>query len=97
MSYIFLVVSSMKRKFFRNFLATVTEVAPPEILARGRMAIRALNKALARGKTQNKRVPIMLIRQDRSGKTSLKTSLTGQKFNPLEDSTVGIDADPSHF
>ena len=61
------------------------------------MAIRALNKALAGGKTQNKRVPIMLIRQDRSGKTSLKTSLTGQKFNPLEDSTVGIDADPSHF
>ena len=61
------------------------------------MAIRALNKALAEGKTQNKRVPIMLIRQDRSGKTSLKTSLTGQKFNPLEDSTVGIDADPSHF
>ena len=61
------------------------------------MAIRALNKALAGGKTLNKRVPIMLIRQDRSGKTSLKTSLAGQKFNPREDSTVGMDADPSHF
>lgn len=77
----------------RNFFAILST----EILARGRMAIRALNKALAGGKTQNKRAPIMLIRQDRSGKTSLKTSLTGQKFNPLEDSTVGMDADPSHF
>ena len=39
----------------------------------------------------------MLIGQDRSGKTSLKKSLKGQLFNPDEDSTVGIDVDPSHF
>ena len=39
----------------------------------------------------------MLIGQDRSGKTSLKKSLKGQLFNPEEDSTVGIDVDPSHF
>jgi len=39
----------------------------------------------------------MLIGQDRSGKTSLKRSLRGLVFNPDEDSTVGIDVDPSHF
>ena len=39
----------------------------------------------------------MLIGQDRSGKTSLKKSLRGQRFNPNEDSTVGINKDPSHF
>ena len=39
----------------------------------------------------------MLIGQDRSGKTSLKKSLLGLKFNPSEDSTVGIDVDPSYF
>ena len=39
----------------------------------------------------------MLIGQDRSGKTSLKKSLRGQLFDPNEDSTVGIEMDPSHF
>jgi len=39
----------------------------------------------------------MLIGQDRSGKTSLKKSLRGELFNPNEESTVGIDVDPSHF
>ena len=39
----------------------------------------------------------MLIGQDRSGKTSLKKSLQGLRFNPEENSTDGIDVDPSHF
>ena len=40
----------------------------------------------------------MCIRdRDRSGKTSLKKSLQGLRFNPKEDGTVGIDVDPSHF
>ena len=39
----------------------------------------------------------MLIGQDRSGKTSLEKSLQGLQFNPSEDSTVGIDVDPSYF
>ena len=39
----------------------------------------------------------MLIGQDRAGKTSLKKSLRGQLFNPDEDSTVGIEKDPSYF
>ena len=38
----------------------------------------------------------MLIGQDRAGKTSLKKSLKGICFDPEEDSTVGIEVDPSH-
>ena len=70
---------------------------PPEILARGSLALRAYNNALSQGKTCVKRLPIMLIGQDRSGKTSLKKSLRGELFNPHEKSTVGIDVDPAHF
>ena len=70
---------------------------PQEIRARGRLALRAYRKALSEGRTCIKRVPIMLIGQDRSGKTSLAKSLKGERFNPEEDSTVGIDVDPSHF
>ena len=39
----------------------------------------------------------MLVGQDRSGKTSLKKSLKGERFEPDEDSTVGIKVDPSHI
>ena len=70
---------------------------PQEIRARGRLALRAYKKALSEGRTCIKRVPIMLIGQDRSGKTSLAKSLKRERFNPEEDSTVGIDVDPSHF
>ena len=59
--------------------------------------MEAYNKALIDGKAYVKRLPIMLIGQDNSGKTSLKRSLTGKPFNPDEDSTVGIDVDPSHI
>ena len=59
--------------------------------------MEAYNKALTEGKAYVKRVPIMLIGQDHSGKTSLKKSLIGKPFNPDEDSTIGIDVDPSHI
>jgi len=72
-------------------------IIPPEITVRGRLALEAYKRALAEGKTCDKRVPVMLIGQDRSGKTSLKKSLRGEPFNPDEESTVGIDVDPSHF
>ena len=70
---------------------------PAEILARGPTALEAYNKALACGRTSVKRIPIMLIGQDRAGKTSLKKSLRGICFDPEEVRTVGIDVDPSHF
>ncbi|XP_067050218.1 uncharacterized protein [Acropora muricata] len=74
-----------------------TTVTPSEINLRGPRALEAYNRALTEGKTRVRRIPIMLIGQDRSGKTSLKKSLQGLRFNPDEDSTVGIDVDPSYF
>ena len=38
---------------------------------------------------------ILLIGQDRAGKTSLKKSLLGLPFDSEEQSTVGIEVDPS--
>ena len=38
---------------------------------------------------------ILLIGQDRAGKTSLKKSLLGLPFDPEEQSTEGIEVDPS--
>ena len=70
---------------------------PIEISLRGPLALEAYNKALSKGKTRVRRIPVMLIGQDRSGKTSLKNSLRGIQFNPDESSTVGTDVDPSYF
>ena len=80
-----------------NVTSFISTVIPLEITVRGRLALEAYKRALAEGKTCDKRVPVMLIGQDRSGKTSLKKSLRGETFNPDEESTVGIDVDPSHF
>ncbi|XP_044169476.1 uncharacterized protein LOC114951256 [Acropora millepora] len=73
------------------------KVTPPEIHLRGPRALEAYYKALEEGKTRVRRIPVMLVGQARSGKTSLKKSLKGIPFNPNEDSTVGIDVDPSYF
>ena len=37
----------------------------------------------------------MLLGQTRAGKTSLKKSLLGMPFNPEEESTIGVEVDPS--
>ena len=39
----------------------------------------------------------MIVGQERAGKTSLKKSLLGMPFNKEEESTVGIEVDPSKF
>jgi len=39
----------------------------------------------------------MFIGQDRAGKTSLKKSFLGRPFDPNEQSTDGIEIDPSKF
>ena len=70
---------------------------PLDILTRGPLALKAYKEALARGKTSVRRVPLMLIGQGGAGKTSTKKSLKGICFDPEEDSTVGIDVDPSYF
>ena len=66
---------------------------PPAINLRGPRAVEAHNRAL----TEVRKIPIMLIGQDRSGKTSLKKSLQALRLNRDEGSTVGIDVDPSYF
>ena len=39
----------------------------------------------------------MIVGQARTGKTSLKKSLTGKLLNPNEGSTEGIETDPCYF
>lgn len=49
------------------------------------------------GKICDRRAVLMLVGQDRSGKTSLKNSLNGIGFDKEEQSTMGIDLDTHHF
>ena len=70
---------------------------PAGILTQGPVALRAYKEALAHGETTLRRVPLMLIGQGGAGKTSTKKSLKGIHFDPEEESTVGVDVDPSCF
>ena len=63
--------------------------------AEGPRAQRAYEKALKDGYVKVYRGRIILIGQDRAGKTSLKKSLLGLAFDPKEQSTEGIEVDPS--
>ena len=65
--------------------------------ADGPKAQLAYEKALKDGSVKVYRGRILLIGQDRAGKTSLKKSLLGQPFDPKEQSTEGIEVDPSKF
>ncbi|XP_044169022.1 uncharacterized protein LOC114974232 [Acropora millepora] len=68
---------------------------PAEIRGRGPEAERAFQKAMKSGKLKVYRGRIMLLGQDRAGKTSLKKSLLGLPFDPEEESTVGVKVDRS--
>ena len=57
----------------------------------------AYENALKTGRVKVYRARIMLIGQDRAGKTSLKKSFLGLPFDPEEESTTGIEIDPSNF
>ena len=70
-----------------------TASIPAEIRARGPEAKRAFQKAMKSGKVRVYRGRIMLLGQDRAGKTSLKKSLLGLPFDPEEESTVGVEVD----
>ena len=85
------------RIYFISYCICFIPSVPSEIVARGILATKAYNRALLEGKTYVRRVPVMIIGQDRTGKTSLKKSLKGETFNPNEKSTVGIETDPSYF
>ena len=66
---------------------------PEYILARGEKAIEAYRRALKDGVTFDKRVKVLLIGQDRVGKTSVGRSLKGEKFKEDESSTEGVQVD----
>ena len=79
--------------FVAIFLGTV--VAPAEIVTLGDNAKVLYEKALRDGAVNVYRGRILFIGQDRAGKTSLKKSLLGLPFDPKEQSTEGIEVDPS--
>ena len=72
-------------------------LVPLEIDARGEKAQLAYQSALKDGAVNVYRGRVLLIGQDRAGKTSLKKSLIGLPFNSKEKSTDGIEVDPSKF
>ena len=55
------------------------------------MALEAYRKALETGETYDRRTKIVLIGQDRVGKTSLRRYLRGEAFDKDEASTNGIE------
>ena len=72
-------------------------LVPLEIEARGEKAKLAYQSALKDGAVNFNRGRVLFIGQDRAGKTSLKKSLIGLPFNSKEESTDGIEVDPSKF
>ena len=72
-------------------------IVPSEIKVRGQKAMLAYENALKIGKVRVYRARIMFIGQDRAGKTSLKNSFLGVPFNREQQSTDGIEMDPSKF
>ena len=76
---------------------SVIKSVPIEIQARGPRARLAYENALKTGRIKLYRTRIMLIGQDRAGKTSLKKSFLGLPFDPNERSTDGVEVDLSKF
>lgn len=74
---------------------TAPSEAPVEILARGPDAMLAYQSACQSGTQPVFRTRLMLVGQDRVGKTSLKKSLMGQRHDSSEQSTDGIDLSAS--
>ena len=81
--------------YFLNYIHMY--LVPSEIEARGPRAKLAYENALKTGKVKVYRARIMLIGQDRAGKTSLKKSFLRLPFDSEEESTNGIEVDPSKF
>ena len=64
--------------------------------ARGEKALAAFHRALETGgSTYDKRVKILLVGQDRVGKTSLAKALRGEPFDEAECSTDGVQMIPA--
>ncbi|KAI8787427.1 hypothetical protein BgiBS90_012565, partial [Biomphalaria glabrata] len=68
---------------------------PQEIFARGPQAVEAFEQACITGTQPVFRTRLMLVGQERVGKTSLMRSLTGESHNKDEESTNGINLSAS--
>ena len=66
-------------------------------MAQGHSARLVYEEALRDGFVNVYRGRIILVGQDRAGKTSLKKTLLGQPFDYKEQSTNGIEIEPSKF
>ena len=80
-----------------NCIKCFLYLVPTEIKAQGPEAKLAYGNALKTGRVKVYRARIMLIGQERAGKTSLKKSFLGLPFDSEEDSTDGIEVDSSKF
>ena len=75
----------------------LSDLIPASVLrARGEKALAAFHRALETGdRTVDKRVKILLVGQDRVGKTSLGKALRGERFDEAECSTDGVQMIPA--
>ena len=77
-------------------LLILSDLIPASVRARGKKAVAAYRRALETGgMTPDKRVKILLVGQDRVGKTSLGKALRGEPFDEAEVSTVGVQMIPA--
>ncbi|PFX19564.1 Nephrocystin-3 [Stylophora pistillata] len=76
-------------------LDLVTGGIPWYVLHGGPSVLNAYQRGLKFGKTYDKRTKILLIGQDRVGKTSLRKHLQGVKFDRDETSTSGVEMMPA--
>jgi Leucine-rich repeat (LRR) protein len=67
------------------------EIPPPEIIRKGKKAIKAYFKALEKGKLPLSEVKVLLVGDGGAGKTSLVKRLVGKRFNKKEPQTHGIN------
>jgi len=68
---------------------------PSYVRARGKKAVEAYQRALKSGRIYDKRVKVLLVGQDRVGKTSLGKCLRGEPFDKDEPSTDGVQMIPA--
>ena len=74
----------------------LSDLIPASVRARGDKALAAFHRALETGgSTFDKRVKILLVGQDRVGKTSLGKALRGEPFDEAELSTDGVQMIPA--
>ncbi len=60
-------------------------------MKKGKAAVDIYRKALRKGKQKIPRCNLLILGEERTGKTSLYRLLVGKGFNPNQDSTKGID------